>query len=119
MLPAGLLLLVSRCCLGSGGRRSCGRCGGRAGFPVVQVMGDAVAVAAFRELGHDAGCVRYAVAVLALGYHLVFFLVAGYTEQRLVLGFAGGQEVERLAVAGSALLGRCVATVGNVLRLVC
>lgn len=101
--------------------RSCCRCGFtscRSSLPIVQVVGDAMAVAAFRELGHDSGCVRHAVAVLALGNHLVFFLVAGHAEQCLMLGLAGNEEIECLAVAGSALLGRRIGTVSNVLWLV-
>jgi len=99
-----LLSFSSRCC----------RC--RSGFPVVQVMGNAVAVAAFRELGHDAGCVRYTVAVLTLRHHLVFFLVTGYAEEGLMFCLAGNKHVESLGVTGSALLGWCIGAVDNSFR---
>jgi len=111
-----LLLLVSRFLCRFGSRSHCSgrsRC-----FPVVQVVSDAVAVAAFRELGHDACCVRHAVAILALRNHLVLLLVTGYAEQRFVLGLAGNEHVECLGVAGSALLGRCVGSVHDIPRLV-
>src|SRR6185369_8893546 len=111
-----LLLLVSRFLRRFGSRS---HCSGRAPcLPVVQVMGDAVAVAAFRELGHDAGCVRYAVAILTLRHHLVLLLVTGYAEQRLVLCLAGNEHVVCFCVAGCALLGRCIRSVHDVLRLV-
>ena len=44
--------------------------------PVVQIVGDAVALPAFPELRHDARGMGRTVAVLALGHHLVLFLVA-------------------------------------------
>jgi hypothetical protein len=97
-----------RCCLSS---RCC--CP-----PVVQVMCDAVTVAAFRELAHDAGCVRHAVAILAFRHHLVLLLVTGYAEQGFVLGLAGDEHVVCFCVAGRALLGRCVSSVHDILRLV-
>lgn len=87
--------------------------------PVVQVMRDAMAVAAFRELAHDAGCVRYAVAILALRYHLVFFLVTGNAEQGFVLGLAGYEHVVCFCVAGCTLLGRCICRIGNGFRHMC
>jgi len=97
-----------RCCLSSRCCRS----------PVVQVMRDAVAVAAFRELAHDACGVRHAVAILALGHHLVLLLVTGYAEQGFVLSLAGNEHVVCFGMAGSALLGRCVGSVHDILRLV-
>lgn len=66
-------------------------------------MGDTVAVAAFRELAHDSGCVRYTVAVLALGHHLVFFLVTGYAEEGFMFSLAGKKHVVSFCVTGSAL----------------
>ena len=84
--------------------------------PVVQVMGDAVAVAAFRELGHDAGCVRYTVAVLTLRHHLVFFLVTGYAEEGLMFCLAGNNHVVSFCVTGSALFGWSICSINNSFR---
>ena len=67
-------------------------------------MSDTVAVSTFRELAHHSGRVRKAMAVLTLRHHFVFFLVAGHTEKRFVLGFAGSQQVECFTVTGCALL---------------
>ncbi len=81
-------------------------------------MSDAVAVCAFRELGHDTGCVRNAVAILALRHHLVLLLVAGYAEKCFMFGLACNEQVECFRVAGRTLLGRCVSGVHNSFRLV-
>lgn len=51
------------------------------GGPVVQVVGDVMAVAAFGELGHHWRWVRHAVAALACRNHLVFVLVAVNARQ--------------------------------------
>lgn len=80
-------------------------------------MSDAVAVTAFREFGHDACGVWYTVAILALGYHLVFLLVAGYAEERFVLGFAGDKQAERFGVTSAALFRRGVSCICHVFRL--
>jgi len=79
-------------------------------------MSDTMAVRAFREFGHDSGCVRNAVAVLTFWHHFVFLLVTGNTKKCFVLGFAGNELVKCLAVTSSALLGRCVSCIGNGLR---
>lgn len=63
-------------------------------LPVVQVVCNAVAVCTFREPGHDACCVRHAVAILALRNHLVLLLVTGYAEKCLVLCLACYKEAE-------------------------
>jgi len=74
--------------------------------PVVQVMGDTVAIRTFRELTHHSCRVRNAVAILAFWHHLVLLLVTGYTEERFMLGFAGTEQAECFTVTGSTLLGR-------------
>jgi len=79
-------------------------------------MSYAMAVSAFREPGHNSGCVRNTVAILALRHHLVLLLVTGYAEEGLVFGFAGNQQVKCFAVTGGALLGRCISCIGNSLR---
>ena len=66
-------------------------------------MGNAVAVSAVRELGHDAGCVWHTVTILALGNHLVFLQMTGYAEERLVFRLAGNEHVISLGVTGSTL----------------
>ena len=57
-----------------------------------------MAIAAFRKLSHNASRMWRPMAVLALGYHLVPFLMAGYACQGPVLGLAGAKEVESLLV---------------------
>ena len=56
-------------------------------------MSDVVALATFLELGHNASCMWRPVAVLAVGYHLVFFLMAESACQGTVLSFIGAKEV--------------------------
>jgi len=87
--------------------------------PVVQVVGDIVAFAAFRELPHHSGRMGRAMAVLAIGDHLVFFLMAEGTGQGRVFCLAGCQEAECLAVAGAAILRSYVGGIGYILRHVC
>ena len=53
--------------------------------PVIQGMGDVVALTAFLELDHNAGRMRRTMAVLAIGYHLVLLLVAEGAREGLVL----------------------------------
>ncbi len=79
-------------------------------------MGDTVAVAAFRELGHDSGCVRYTVAVLALRHHLMFFLVTGYAEKGLMFCLAGNNHFVSFCVTGSALFGWSICSINNNFR---
>lgn len=101
-------------CRGSFGRsRSFGRSG-----PAVQVVSDAVAVAAFRELGHHCCRVRRAVAGLACRDHLVLILVAVYAGQGFVFSRAGGQQVNGFLVAAAAFLVGNFLAVDNVFRLV-
>jgi len=76
-------------------------------------MGDAVAVRAFRELAHDAGGMRNAVAILAFRHHLVLLLVTGYAQECLVLGFAGNEQAVCFCVTGSTLLGWGVGCIGD------
>jgi hypothetical protein len=47
---------------------------------------------------------RSAVAILTFGHHLVFVLMAFYTKELAVLGFAGRQQGHGVFVAGSAVL---------------
>ncbi len=62
-------------------------------------MGDVMALAAFRELSHNARCMWSPMAVLTVGYYLVPFLMAGCAGQGLVPGLAGAKEVHSLLVA--------------------
>lgn len=73
-------------------------------FKIIQVMGNAVAETAFRELGKHCGGVRGPVAALALGHHLVFCLMAGCTAQGLVLEGAGGKQFICFFVAACTVL---------------
>lgn len=76
--------------------------------PVVQVMCDIMAVAAFLELGHDAGRMLLAMAVLALGNHLVLRLVTECAGKVLMLGLAGRQHVIGMFMATCTELRRHV-----------
>ena len=72
-----------------------------------------MALAAFRELCHDAGRMGCAMAVLAFGHHLVLFLMAECACEVLVLGLAGAQKVKSLAVACAAVFRRGVRSIGH------
>jgi len=67
-------------------------------------MGDAVAVAAFLELGYHCRRMRRTMTVLTLWNHPVPGLVAEGARQGLVLGQAGVEKVEGLPVACAAVL---------------
>lgn len=83
------------------------------GFPAVQVMGDAVAVAAFGELGQHAGRMRSAVAILASRDEFVFVFVAGNASHGFMLGSCLAQQIKCLFVAGCTHLVGCVGGIGN------
>ena len=61
--------------------------------PVIHIMSDVVTIAAFLELGHNASCMWRPVAVLAVGYHFVSFLMAECACQDIVLSLVGSKEV--------------------------
>ncbi len=105
-------LLLLRCLLG---RRSGSRSRSRR-RPVVQVVGDIVAHAAFRELLHDRRGMLVAMAVLAGRYHLVFRFVAGNARLGLMLGRRCRQESVGFRMAGRAILVRDIGAVGHHLR---
>lgn len=63
-----------------GGSRSLCRC-----IPVVQVVSNVMAVAAFGKTGQHTSRMRYAMTALAGRNHLVLLFVAGYTGYILVL----------------------------------
>lgn|SRR3990172_6360434 len=84
-------------------------------LPVVQIMGDFMAVAAFGELGHDAGGMRFTVAVPALRNGLVFVLMAEGTFKVFMLCSACLQEIICLLVACGAEL-RSHVSIGHYLR---
>jgi hypothetical protein len=71
--------------------------------PVVQIVGDLVAIAAFRELRHDTGRMGRTMAVLALGNHFMLCLMAERACQGAVLDLAGAENVQNLAVASAAV----------------
>src|SRR5512135_2549874 len=106
------LLLLLRLFL----RRSFWRLLRRPRSPVVQVVGDLVALAADGELCHDAGRMGNTVAVLALGHHLMFFLMAERALECPVLGLAGGKHIVNRPVARGAKLRRRIRRIGNGLR---
>ena len=82
-------------------------------------MRDAVAVSTFRELGQHCRRVWRAVTGLALRYHLVFSLMAGYAAQVLVLELAGRKQFVSLLVTAGTVLGWGFVIIDNVLRHVC
>ena len=76
-------------------------------------MGDAVAVAACREFFHHIVRMRDAMAVLALGNHLVLRLMTVDTGNILMLGGAGHEEAVSGVMAGGAQLGGCIIRINN------
>ena len=72
--------------------------------PVIKIMGDVMAFAAFLELFHNACCMRRTMAVLAFGYSLVLFLMAECACQGMCLALLAAKEVEGLFVACAAVL---------------
>jgi hypothetical protein len=86
--------------------------------PVVEVVGDVMAIIAFREFCHQRRGMRDAVAALAFGDHLVFSGMAEYAGEALVLGLARAQEGKGLLVACRTVLVGDIRTVGNDFRLV-
>ena len=48
-------------------------------LPVIQLVGNAMTVAALREAGHHTGRVRHSMTTLAGWYRFVFVLMAGNT----------------------------------------
>lgn len=75
-------------------------------FPVIQLMGNTVAVSALGEAGHHASRVRHSVTALAGRNRLVLVLVAGHTEYVLVFRVAAGKHFESALVAGGTHLVR-------------
>lgn len=70
--------------------------------PVIQVVGDIVAISAFGELLMHGFGVRQTMTVGTFGDHLVLVLVAGDAGDVPVLGRAGGQQVKGGLMTGSA-----------------
>jgi len=70
--------------------------------PIVQVVGNVVALAAGRELLVHPLVVRHAMAVGALHHRLVLVSMAGYASELAVLGFTGRQLGHDVVVTGSA-----------------
>jgi hypothetical protein len=89
-----------------------------AGVKIVQIMGDIVAEAAFREFGQHGCGVTIAVTALTLRYHFVFCLMAGDAAQIFMFESSGRQKLRRLFVAGSTIFGRSFIIVSDVLRRV-
>ena len=81
-------------------------------------MGDVMAFAAFRELCMDPLRMRKTMAVLAVRYHSVLFLVAEGARECVVLGGAGRECVEGLFVTCSAVRRRYIGGIGHIFRLV-
>ena len=101
-----LLLLRFGC------RCRCSSCRSRFLEPV-QVMGDAVAIAALGELTHHALRVRCAVAILALRNHLVLGFVTAYARYGLMFSRRRGQEVVGFLVTSHTILVGKIAGVGD------
>ena len=74
----------------------------------VQIVCDAVAVAAFREaVMHGLG-MRCPMAVCTDRHGLVLAAMACRTQKLAVLGLAGGKCCKHRIMAGGAKLGRCI-----------
>ncbi len=52
-----------------------------------------MAVSAFREPFHYAGRMRRAMAILAIGHHLVLLLVAEGAREGRMFGFTGSEKI--------------------------
>lgn len=81
-------------------------------------MGDVMAFAAFCELCVDPLRMRKTMAVLAVRYHPVLFLVAEGARECLMLGGAGSECVEDLFVTCPAVCRRYIGGIGHIFRLV-
>ena len=104
-----------------GGFRSRLNCG-RPGFPgpgfpgrrpVVEVMSYLMAIAASRELCHDAGRMLLAVTIFAVRHHLVLFLMAECAAEGAVNCLRCREQLELFAVACRAVLGVGIGSVGD------
>ena len=81
-------------------------------------MSDVVAFAAFRELCMDPLRMRKSVAVLAVRYHPVLFLMTEGARECMVLGGAGSECVESIFVTCTAVYRRYIGGIGHIFRLV-
>jgi len=70
---------------------------------IVQIMGNVMATATFREFCYDAGGMRHSVTIFTAGDHLVFILMTGYAAEVTMLGLVGRQQVKGLVVAALTL----------------
>ena len=77
-------------------------------IPVIQFMGNIMTVTTLGEACHHTGRVRHTMAALAGWYSLVLVLMAGNTQDSLVLGIAAGKHLVRTLVTGSTHLVRCI-----------
>ena len=84
---------------------------GRSRFPVVEIMGDIVAISAFREFSHDTCRMLLSMAVLAFRDHLVLFLMTGCAVQGCVLCLGRLEEIICFAVACRAVYGSRVSCI--------
>ena len=93
----------------------CGRSRLSCRFPVVEVMGDPVTIAAFRELCHNALWMFITVAILAFGHGLVFVLMTECAVECSMLRFRRCQKVVGILVAGRAQFIVRILRIGNIL----
>jgi hypothetical protein len=78
-------------------------------------MGDPVAVAALRELGHNALGMLITMAILAFRHGFVFVLMTECAGKCSVFRLRRRQEAVGILVAGCAHFVRCLGSIGNVL----
>lgn len=86
--------------------------------PVVEIMGDVMAIRAFREFRHECCGMRDFVAALASRDKLVFAGVAVCAGQFLVLGIARAQQIQGFLVACRAILAGNIRAVSHDSRFV-
>lgn len=84
---------------------------------LIQVVGNTVAIPAFRELGHHSCRMRNAVAIGALRHCRVLRLMTEGAFKLAVFRLAGFEQAIGLGVAGSTVLGRNIFRILNLKRL--
>lgn len=84
-----------------------------AGIPVIQVVGNIVAITALGESGQHASRMWRTMATLASRHELMFFLMAGYACHSLMFGIAGSQKLMSFFVTGTTHFIRGIRWIGN------
>ena len=75
-------------------------CFQRTRFPMIQFVGNTMAVTTLGKTCHHAGRMWYPVTALAGWYRLVLVLIAGHTEYVLMFCITAGKHLERTLMTG-------------------